>query len=110
MNDQRPSNQGLDEAVEKILADPSFARDVLQNPERALTSRFTLSQGEWRSISWSLLEDVFRAIELHQIEFNYLSQLPRLKGGIDTASDTPTVHLMLSGSTAQAEEQEDGDP
>jgi hypothetical protein len=93
---ERPDQQGLDEAVEKILADPSYAREVLQNPELALTSSYRLLPGEWRSIHWSLVEDVINAIDLGNVDFRHLSQLPKLRGGIDRASQDPTAHARLT--------------
>lgn len=89
------SDKGVDQAVEKILADPAFARQVLDTPEWALTSNFPLLVGEWRSISWALLQDVLDSTDFKQIKYNLLAQLPKLKGNIDRADEDPTVHARL---------------
>ncbi|MGH2588242.1 MAG: hypothetical protein ACRDJE_25260, partial [Dehalococcoidia bacterium] len=52
------SDQAIDAAVEKILSDPVYAGEVYYNPEEALCSQFELEPGEWRSIAWSLRQDV----------------------------------------------------
>lgn len=96
------SDHGIDEAVEKILADPTYARYVLENPEKALTSDFDLEPGEWRSIHWSLKQDIedsarqARYAQLPQLTgYRHLAQLPRLKGNIDRAGGEPTAHGRL---------------
>ncbi|MGH2586361.1 MAG: hypothetical protein ACRDJE_15715 [Dehalococcoidia bacterium] len=92
------SDQGIDAAVEQILADQAYAKEVYQNPQQALTSRFDLDPPEWRSIAWALRKDVEDSIgdvsghgpptlNFGLVEFRTIRRVPALKGSIDRAGD-----------------------
>jgi hypothetical protein len=100
------SDRGIDKAVEKILADHEFAKKVLSDPERTLTSQFDLEPGEWRSIHWALKQDVedsvgevsgYAGLNLSNVNLTYTKQIPTLKGQFDRGSYTPTSHANLPG-------------
>jgi hypothetical protein len=86
------SDKGIDSAVERILRDPEFAKRVFRDPERTLTREFDLEWGEWRSIHWSLLQDVAEAVDFGRVKFDLVRQIPRVKGRFDRNAMQPTVH------------------
>jgi hypothetical protein len=101
------SDQAIDAAVEKILSDPDYAAQVHANPESALTSQFDLAPEEWRSIGWSLQQDVqnslgdvqgydgYQFIVSHfpVIRFDFIRQVPTFRTNFDRADDdVPTKH------------------
>ena len=88
--------KGLEAAVEKILADPKYARKVLEAPEATLQSDFDLDAGEWRAIHWSLQQDVIESIDFTKVKYKFVTQLPKFKGNIDRASAEPTAHARLA--------------
>jgi len=88
------SHEALNAAVEAILADPEYARQVYERPEESLCSRFELTGNEWRSIARSLQEDVKDELGdvtghglsdrgLSLLEFRATRQLPIFKGDYD---------------------------
>jgi len=92
------SHQGIDAAVEKILADQGYAKEVYQNPEQALRSQFDLAPGEWRSIAWAVQKDVQDSLgdvsghalptfNFSAVQFRTVGRIPSLKGNIDRAGD-----------------------
>lgn len=97
------SDQGIDAAVEKILADQTFAKEVYQNPQEALTSQFELDPPEWRSIAWAVQRDVEDSLgdvsghapptlNFGSVEFRTVGRISALKGTIiRLADDVPTA-------------------
>jgi hypothetical protein len=86
------SDKGIDAAVDRILKDPEFAKRVLSDPEKTLTREFDLEWGEWRSIHWSLLQDVAATVDFRAVNFELVRRIPRVKGAFDRNAMQPTVH------------------
>lgn len=96
------SQQATDAAVEKILADPDFAAQVYQDPEKTLTSQFELLPGEWRAISACLQQDVQDSVgdvkghlygrdTFVSLQYGRLIQLPGFYGSINFNAFGPTA-------------------
>jgi len=105
------SDKGIDACVEKLLADPEYAKRALKEPEQTLTADHDLDPGEWRSIHWALKQDVedslgdvtghsIASINFTAVNFNYLRQLPTLKGSIDRMG-TAATHGVIRARAAR---------
>ncbi len=88
------SHEAVNAAVEAILADPEYARQVYERPEESLCPRFDLTGNEWRSIARSLQADVQAELGdvighglpprgFGMLEYRATRQLPTFKGEYD---------------------------
>jgi hypothetical protein len=96
------SQQTVEAAIEKIVADPEYAAKVYQGAEEALTSQFDLAPGEWRAIEASLKQDVEDSLgdvqghtlgrdRFASVSYVRLTALPAYHGSINPNAFGPTI-------------------
>jgi hypothetical protein len=96
------SDQAIDDAIAKIMADPEFARQVYEHPEEALSGNFDLLPGEWRTISTCVNIDVQESLGEVQgfaagsanfgaVQWTTLGQATQFKSSFDRFSTSPTI-------------------
>jgi len=94
------SEKEVNQAVERILRDPAFAKKVYEKPEETLAGTFDLLPGEWTSIAWCLQRDVEHGLAqqntltdrfFSSLDYRLISQIPTFQGIFDRYAASPTV-------------------
>jgi hypothetical protein len=94
------AKDNLDAAVEHIMGDPKYARQVYENPKEAL-KQHDLRSGEWRLVHWFLAQDVkdtfgqspaISSIDFSAVKYKFLGRLPSFRGDVIAGPSDPTVH------------------